>query len=48
VRPAAPEPDPRDDSEPADAPPDRPVIDPEQEALRLLRDELGARPLDAS
>ncbi|MGN6607477.1 MAG: DNA polymerase III subunit gamma/tau, partial [Jatrophihabitans sp.] len=50
VRELPPEPDPRDDLEPDDdGPPDeRPVVDPEQEALRLLRDELGARPLDAS
>ncbi|HEV7206698.1 MAG TPA: DNA polymerase III subunit gamma and tau [Jatrophihabitans sp.] len=52
-RPAAPppEPDPRDDDpEPPDddegAPPP-PVIDPEVEALKLLRDRLGARPLES-
>ncbi|HET6876672.1 MAG TPA: DNA polymerase III subunit gamma and tau [Jatrophihabitans sp.] len=56
ARPAAeragwtPEPDPRDDAdfqpdEPAGAPPPAPV-DPEAEALKLLRDRLDARPLD--
>jgi DNA polymerase-3 subunit gamma/tau len=42
-----PEPDPRDDAdyEPAAPTPSAPV-DPEAEAMRLLRDQLGARPLE--
>ncbi|MCU1657472.1 MAG: polymerase subunit gamma and tau, partial [Pseudonocardiales bacterium] len=39
----SPEPDPRDDTEPQ-TPATR--VDPEAEALRLLQDELGARPVD--
>ena len=40
------EPDPRDDTEP-DAPSPRAVpVDPESVALRLLQDQLGAKPLD--
>jgi DNA polymerase-3 subunit gamma/tau len=47
------EPDPRDDEpEPADARTSGPVaqsaVDPEADALKLLRDELGARPLDGA
>jgi len=52
-RPAArepePEPDPRDDADyepdPSVAAP-RPAVDPEEEAMKLLRDKLDARPLD--
>jgi DNA polymerase-3 subunit gamma/tau len=55
VRPAAapaeaatPSADPRDeaDYEPANASSSAPAVDPEAEAMRLLRDELGARPLE--
>jgi DNA polymerase-3 subunit gamma/tau len=50
-RPAArpPEPDPRDDVDPddGDAPSaPREVVDPETAALRLLQDQLGARPVE--
>jgi len=38
------EPDPREESEPADSP-DAERVDPEAEALRLLQSTLGARPL---
>jgi len=43
-----PEPDPRDDAdyEPAGAAPA--AADPETEAVRLLQDELGARPIDGT
>jgi DNA polymerase-3 subunit gamma/tau len=45
-RPAAPaDPDPRDDSDPDPGPAAAPA-DPEAEALRLLQDQLGARPVD--
>jgi DNA polymerase-3 subunit gamma/tau len=45
--PPEPEPDPRDDSDDDRRPHDgAPAPDPEEEALRLLRDQLGARPLD--
>ena len=40
-----PDPDPRDVSEAADV---SPPVDPETQALNLLRQELGARPLEAS
>jgi DNA polymerase III subunit gamma/tau len=42
---AAPEPDPRDDTEP-ETPATRAAVDPEAEALRLLQDQLGARPVE--
>jgi DNA polymerase III subunit gamma/tau len=45
---AEPEPDPREDTE-ADAPSERAaVVDPETQALRLLQDQLGARPVDGT
>jgi DNA polymerase-3 subunit gamma/tau len=41
------EPDPRDEpDEPDDSAPRPAVIDTEAEALKLLKDELGARPVD--
>jgi DNA polymerase-3 subunit gamma/tau len=43
--PADAEPDPRDDTEPDE--PGTPAADPEAEALKLLKAELGARPLDS-
>jgi hypothetical protein len=43
---AASEPDPRDDSEPDPPAQDEPAPDPEAAALRLLRDQLGASPVD--
>jgi DNA polymerase-3 subunit gamma/tau len=43
---AAAEPDPRDDSEPDPPQRDEPAPDPEATALRLLRDQLGASPID--
>jgi DNA polymerase-3 subunit gamma/tau len=44
--PSAPEPDPRDDTDPEQDRPRAPAADPETEALRLLKDQLGAKPLD--
>ncbi|HEV7193708.1 MAG TPA: DNA polymerase III subunit gamma and tau [Jatrophihabitantaceae bacterium] len=41
-----PEPDPRDDADPDDEPGRIKALDPEAEALRLLQDQLGARPVD--
>jgi DNA polymerase-3 subunit gamma/tau len=48
ARPAtAPEPDPRDDHDEPDEDAPRPaVVDPETEALKLLKDQLGARPVE--
>jgi DNA polymerase III subunit gamma/tau len=44
---APPEPDPRDDhDEPDESAPRPAAVDPEAEALKLLKDELGARPVD--
>jgi DNA polymerase-3 subunit gamma/tau len=47
---AAPAADPRDDAdyEPTPARETTPTVDPEEQAMRLLRDQLGARPLDGS
>jgi DNA polymerase-3 subunit gamma/tau len=44
--PAAPDPDPRDDTEPDSAPASAPAVDPQSEAMRLLQDQLGAKPLE--
>jgi len=46
-QPRAPEQDPRDDTDP-DAPTGAASADPETQALRLLQDRLGARPVDGS
>jgi DNA polymerase-3 subunit gamma/tau len=47
--PPAPEPDPRDDPDyEPDVPPPSVTVDPEAEAVKLLRQELGARPLSES
>jgi DNA polymerase-3 subunit gamma/tau len=43
---ASAEPDPRDDSDPDETP--AAVVDPEAEAMRLLQDQLGARPVENS
>jgi DNA polymerase-3 subunit gamma/tau len=44
-----PEPDPRDDTEPDDASDARATaVDPEAEALRLLQEQLGARPVEGT
>ncbi|MGH3412567.1 MAG: DNA polymerase III subunit gamma and tau [Marmoricola sp.] len=43
----APESDPRDDTD-ADDPPVGPPVDPEAEAMKLLHDRLGARPVDGT
>ena len=43
---AAPEPDPRDDTDPEPASTRAVPVDPEGEALRLLQDQLGAKPLE--
>jgi DNA polymerase-3 subunit gamma/tau len=47
-RPSAPvaEPDPRDDTDFGPPSARAPAVDPEAEALRLLHDQLGARPVD--
>jgi DNA polymerase-3 subunit gamma/tau len=39
------EPDPRDDTEPSSSAERAPTLDPEAEALKLLHDQLGARPV---
>jgi DNA polymerase-3 subunit gamma/tau len=41
-----PEPDPRDDTEADEPGTSTPAVDPEAQALRLLQDQLGARPVD--
>ncbi len=42
------EPDPRDDTDPPTPAGRLPALDPEAEALKLLHDQLGARPVDDS
>jgi DNA polymerase-3 subunit gamma/tau len=44
--PATPDPDPRDDTEPESQSTRAPAVDPESEAMRLLQDQLGAKPLE--
>ena len=44
--PSVPEPDPRDDPDFEAGQPNASAVDPETEAIRLLQDQLGARPVD--
>jgi DNA polymerase-3 subunit gamma/tau len=46
AQPRGPEPDPRDDTEAEEPGAPAAVVDPEVQALRLLQDQLGARPVD--
>ncbi|HEY2165734.1 MAG TPA: hypothetical protein VGH01_01095, partial [Jatrophihabitantaceae bacterium] len=43
---ATPDPDPRDDTDPESPSARAPAVDPESEAVRLLQDQLGAKPLE--